>query len=280
MATIGCDLASVDENGNPDWRSSASQGGLRFVGLRAAEGTTPDPSYPTYRRQLDALGVPNFPYLRLVPGLSSPEAQVDLALSAIGTLNQTYFPLALDVEGDRNGLSAVEWRDWVVRARDRVRDTIGVEPVIYTSRVYWSDPSGVGGLPAPQLADCLGWWKYWPYPVRSPAVYDPAIVDRLAPPPAPTPWGDQWGIQQYQGDAIDYPGFRSTVDMDRIHVVRQGDRGDTVRWVQRRLPGLVVDGVFGPRTYQAVWDFQGSRKIDKDGVVGLDTMQRLAWAKT
>jgi peptidoglycan hydrolase-like protein with peptidoglycan-binding domain len=93
----------------------------------------------------------------------------------------------------------------------------------------------------------------------------------------PTPWGDQWGVQQYQGDARGYPGFRSTVDLDRLHVVQQGDQGDTVRWIQRRLPGLVVDGIFGPKTRAAVESFQTSKKIAADGVVGLHTMPLLAW---
>lgn len=277
MATLGIDIASVDNNGNPDWPAAVAQAGLRFVGLRAAQGLTPDPSYPTYRRQLDALGIPNFPYLLLVPGLATPEAQVNQVLAAIGTLNRTYFPLALDVEGSRRGLSAEQWRDWVVRAHDEARSLLGVSSMLYTSKVYWADPDGMNGLPAPELVECLGWWKYYPFPVRSDAVYAPEIVDTLLPPPAPAPWGDQWGIQQYQGDALRYPGFRSTVDLDRVHVVRQGDRGDTVRWIQARLPGVTTDGVFGLQTDAAVRSFQASKEITSDGVVGLDTMQLLAW---
>jgi hypothetical protein len=273
-------VASVDENGNPVWETAVEQGHLRFVGLRAAEGATPDPSYPTYRRQLDALAIPNFPYLRLVPGLTTPEDQVTLAMTtATGTLNETYFPLALDIEGDRRGLTAIQWRDWVVRAKRKVVDLIGVYPMVYTSRTYWADPDGMNGLPAPELVGCLGWWKFWPYPVDANAVYDSAVVDQLHPPPVPSPWGGQWGIQQYQGDAINYPGFRSTVDMDRLHVVREGDIGDTVKWVQYRLPGLTVDGMFGPKTAEAVRGFQTSKRITADGIVGLDTMQRLAWVR-
>lgn len=279
MATIGCDLASVDENGDPDWRIAEAQGRLRFVGLRVAEGLTPDPCYAAYRRQLDEVRVPNFPYLFLTPGLETPEAQVDVALGAVGSFDQDCFPLAIDVEGSRRGLTAEQWRDWVVRARDRVHAAIGVDPLIYTSHVYWTDPSGMGGLEAPQLSGCLGWWKYWPIPVDASAVYDPNTVDRLAPPPAPPPWGDQWGIHQYQGDAHGYLGFRSTVDLDRLHVVFPGERSDTVRWIQHRLPGVDVDGVFGPKTQAAVRNFQTSKGIAADDVVGLDTMQRLAWIR-
>lgn len=277
MATIGIDIASVDENGNPDWQKAQKDGHLRFVGLRAAYGTAPDSSYPTYRRQLDALGIPNFPYLFIRANVDSPEAQANAVLAAVGTLNQRYFPLAIDVEGSRNGLTAVQWLDWVVRAKRVIQEALGVPPLLYTSKTYWIDPDGMNNLPAPELADTTPWWKYWPYPVHSQAVYDPAVVDKLAPPPAPPPWGTSWVIQQYQGDGINYPGFKSTTDMDRVHMQRQGDTGDSVKWIQKRLPSLIVDGIFGPKTAEAVKAFQTMKKITVDGIVGLDTAQLLAW---
>ena len=277
MATIGIDIASVDGNGTPDWSAAQKQGHLRFVGLRAVEGLTPDTWYPTYRRQLDAIGVPNFPYLIMTANLGTPEDQANKALDVVGTLNDHYFPLALDVEGSRHGLTAAEWLDWVTRAYRVIKKALGVPPLLYTSRTYWIDPDGMNNLPAPELADCLGWWKYWPYPVDTQAVYDPAVVDKLAAPPAPPPFGNAWGVQQFQGDGINYPGFRSTVDMDRLHMQKQGDINDSVKWVQARLPGLVIDGDFGTETTKAVKTFQAQKKITADGIVGLDTTQLLAW---
>ena len=277
MATIGIDIASVDENGTPDWAKARTEGHLRYVGLRAVQGVTPDSWYPTYRRQLDAIGIPNFPYLIMNANVSTPEAQAQKALDVVGTLNDHYFPLAIDVEGSRNGLTAVQWLDWVTRAKRVIQKALGVPPLLYSSRVYWIDPDGMNNLPAPELADCTPWWKYWPWPPRSPAVYDPAVVDKLAAPPAPPPWGNSWIIQQYQGDGLGYPGFKSTTDMNRIHVQKQGDTNDSVKWIQRRLPGLVIDGAFGPKTYAAVKAFQTLKKITVDGIVGLDTSQLLAW---
>jgi len=277
MATIGIDIASTDQNGTPDWSAARQQGHLRFVGLRAAEGNTADPWYPTYRRQLDAIGVPNFPYLLLTANLDTPEAQAGNALDIVGTLNDHYFPLALDVEGPRRGLTAAQWLDWIVRAKRLIEEALGVPPLLYGSRTYWIDPDGLDNLPAPELASCAGWWKFWPYPVHAPAVYDPILVDQLEPPPAPPPWDSQWILQQYAGDAIGYPGFRSTVDMDRLHVQRRGDQGASVKWAQARLPGLAIDGIFGPATEAAVKTFQASRKIVTDGIVGLDTTQLLTW---
>jgi peptidoglycan hydrolase-like protein with peptidoglycan-binding domain len=278
MATIGIDIASVDSNGTPDWAKAQSQGHLRFVGLRAAYGVTADPWYPTYRRQLDALGIPNFPYLLIEPNVATPEEQGAFVLSVVGTLNNHYFPIAIDVEGDRHGLTAAQWLDWVTRVKHVIQNGQGgVPPLIYSSRTYWIDPAGMNNLPAPALADCTGWWKYWPWPEDSPAVYDPAVVDALKPPPSPPPWNGAWVIQQYQGDGLGYPGFRSTTDMDRLHVQRQGDIDESVKWIQRRLPGLVIDGNFGPKTADAVKAFQAAKKITVDGIVGLDTTQLLSW---
>lgn len=183
MATIGCDLASVDQDGDPDWDLSRIQGYLRLVDLRLAEGLTPDPDYPRYRAQLAARGVPVLPYLLLTLALATPEEQADRALAVLGPPDpRGTLPLALDVEGSRRGLSAGAWRDWVVRAHDQLRLGLSVDPVLYSSRVYWQDSDGMAGLPAPELVESPGWWKLYPQPVRSAAVYDPAAVDRLAPP--------------------------------------------------------------------------------------------------
>lgn len=277
MATIGIDIASVDGNATPDWAAARQQGHLQFVGLRAVEGLTPDTWYPTYRRQLDAIGVPHFPYLLLTANLDTPEGQAQRALDVVGTLNSHHFPLALDVEGSRRGLTADQWLGWIIRAKRVIEETIGVPPLLYSSRTYWVDPAGLNNLPAPELSDCLGWWKHWPGPINAPANYDPAYVDQLAPPPTPPPWGNQFGIQQYAGDAIRFPGFKSTVDLNRVHVQQQEATGDSVKWIQQRLPNISVDGAFGPKTDSAVKTFQTQKKIAADGIVGLETLQLLTW---
>lgn len=56
-------------------------------------------------------------------------------------------------------------------------------------------------------------------------------------------------------------------------VLRFGDRGEFVRTLQMRLESLgfspgAIDGVFGSRTDRAVRDFQASRNLLSDGIVG------------
>ena len=62
--------------------------------------------------------------------------------------------------------------------------------------------------------------------------------------------------------------------------LRQGDRGEQVQWIQERLEDLgyevgEADGVFGEETRQAVIQFQLSRGLDADGVVGAGTLYEL-----
>jgi N-acetylmuramoyl-L-alanine amidase len=66
-------------------------------------------------------------------------------------------------------------------------------------------------------------------------------------------------------------------------IIRQGDSGERVRDVQRRLralanPGLAVDGHFSEQTRQAVLRFQQERGLGADGIVGSETWRNLVEA--
>lgn len=62
-------------------------------------------------------------------------------------------------------------------------------------------------------------------------------------------------------------------------VLEDGDRGPTVEELQVRLNGagarLETDGVFGPNTLAAVEEFQRSRRLTVDGIVGTQTWTAL-----
>ncbi|MGI8808826.1 MAG: glycoside hydrolase family protein [Acidimicrobiales bacterium] len=79
------------------------------------------------------------------------------------------------------------------------------------------------------------------------------------------------------------PGAMSMAAAPATEVLREGERGDAVRELQRRLTergfALTADGIFGPATGAAVRAFQGQNGLDADGVVGPATWARLTGAR-
>jgi peptidoglycan hydrolase-like protein with peptidoglycan-binding domain len=61
-------------------------------------------------------------------------------------------------------------------------------------------------------------------------------------------------------------------------VLSSGAEGRQVQLLQQALGGIVVDGVFGPQTEEAVRSFQASRGLTVDGVVGPATSAALRGA--
>ncbi|MBB2892076.1 C40 family peptidase [Flexivirga oryzae] len=57
--------------------------------------------------------------------------------------------------------------------------------------------------------------------------------------------------------------------------VQYGSRGAAVKTVQRKVGGLAVDGIFGPRTKAKVKSFQRSHRLAIDGIVGRHTWTAL-----
>ncbi len=61
--------------------------------------------------------------------------------------------------------------------------------------------------------------------------------------------------------------------------LRQGDKGDQVRTMQKRLVALgylkAADGIFGVQTYNAITAFQKRNGLKADGVAGVMTLNRL-----
>lgn len=64
-------------------------------------------------------------------------------------------------------------------------------------------------------------------------------------------------------------------------LTQQGDSGAKVRAVQSQLnesgAGIAVDGAFGPATATAVKNFQTSKGLSADGIVGDNTWNKMAW---
>jgi len=58
-----------------------------------------------------------------------------------------------------------------------------------------------------------------------------------------------------------------------MDLIKKGDKNDNVKKIQQAL-GITVDGIFGPKTEEAVKTFQSENGLVSDGIVG-----SLTWAK-
>lgn len=74
-------------------------------------------------------------------------------------------------------------------------------------------------------------------------------------------------LAQLQGEQMTKPGERPTC----MPLLRLGSRGENVRLLQQKLNVTPQSGIFGPLTLQAVRDFQTSKGIRVDGIVGPQT---------
>lgn len=87
--------------------------------------------------------------------------------------------------------------------------------------------------------------------------------------------------QGYQPGTIDgIPGSRTLMGCP---TVRKGAKGELTRWIQKRLSlylnvwseGGQADGVFGEKTEQNIRNFQKTKGLPADGIVGKKTWSAL-----
>jgi len=284
---FGVDRASVDSSAARDWETAKAQGPIAFAIVRAGHGTSVDSQFARDWAALGKAGLVRGAYLFLRfplvghPAPPSPEAQARRMIRTVGALERTDLPVTLDLEfpGGRvaTGLKAAEALAYATCAWQVLHDGYGAPPVLYTSSRVWRED--LLNLPAPHLVESPLWLaRYW-WKDHTPAMRDPSKFDGGAlDPNVPPPWGDftNWWIHQYQGDAIGMPGLPNTVDMDRFNNLVQGAKGDRVRWVQRRLGGL-VNGQFGDALRARIVAHQKAMGLVPDGIVGPRTFATLCW---
>lgn len=262
LATVGCD----------------------FVIIKATQGTKfVDPCcnkfYQTAKEAGRKLGVYHF-----ADGLSSGTAEADHFIKNVkGYIGEAILVLDWEADALKKGVS------YAKEFLDRVYEVTGVRPLIYMSksacREYnWTEVvNGNYGLWMAQYAN------------KKPTSYQ----DK--------PWTDSKGLGAFKGYAIhqysskgQLPGYGGDLDLDIAYmtpaawdkyakanpvlmkdkpVLRRGNRGEEVRELQTLLSDkgytVLVDGIFGDKTYEAVKAYQADHDLQVDGVVGSKTWDKL-----
>lgn len=283
---FGVDIASVDDNKKTNWALAKAQGPISFAIIRATYSTTRDPQFAATWPQLQTTRIVRGAYMFLVyprtgqPKPASPTAQATALIDTVGDLERTDLPPSLDIEFPKGrsatGMSATAALDWAREAWTTLKDHYGVPPIVYTSGRVWRED--LADLAAPDLVESPLWLARYFLKTGIKANRDPGqFADGKRDPPVPTPWGGAWAIHQYQGDAFGFPGFSSTVDINRFNTMVKGSSGDLVRWVQRKL-GVTESGTYDDATWKALLTFQAANDQVVDGIVGPKTFASLCWA--
>lgn len=74
-----------------------------------------------------------------------------------------------------------------------------------------------------------------------------------------------------------YPPVEFEEKFNLTRILKNGSKGNDVKELQKTLGDLVVDGIFGNKTQQAVKKFQKENKLITDGIVGKNTAHKLGW---
>ena len=279
---LGIDYASVDGNSKPNL-AVARAAGLRFAFVRATYAKWADLTAARDRDAIRDAGLVFGAYLFpvMTRGAPEPEEQVAAFVLAAGLERSRDFAPVIDLEWPggiaKTGRTRTELVEWIGRAIAALRKTYGCAPIIYSSaRVLdGSDGDSLAGEAGHLLDECPLWLARYPFKTR--------IAPQLGATPAapPVPAGrdpDDWWVHQFQGDAVHFQGFTSTVDVDRFNAMSLGASGGRVRWLQARLG--VADHGFGDATDAAVRALQAKRGLVVDGVVGPATFAAASWCSS
>lgn len=285
----GVDYALID--GNPPPQLDAHEHGrLSFALVRGALGTFDDPTWKRDAPAFRARGIPVGPFVALLypmPGrvVPKPAEQMREAIDHIGELAADDLCVWIDVEFGQGriatGLSAQDALDYTLVAYRILAEHYGTCGVYSSARVGIED---LARLRCPELHEAPKWLaKPYIRPAHAPAVFDPTVLaptsTQYGVPPTFCADAEDWEIQQYQGDAWGFPGFRQ-VDVNRWHACKLGEVGSRVaryrKWLGispgdafdlemrdevaalQRTSGLVDDGEIGPLTFARIWPRSGT----------------------
>lgn len=195
----GLDISAHQHAGSPiDWGLLTRQG-VRFVAIKASEGTYyRNPYYRSDARAAATAGLRVLPYVFANPKRAKGTATASFAVSATGAWRgSAWLPFVVDLENDPYtradcyGLKVPAMIAWIAGFTAQAETLTGKRPVIYTTNAWWRECTGSTGR---FRRDPL--WL---------AAYDGT------PPAAPPPW-QHWTFWQYS-TAASVPGIGQT-DLD------------------------------------------------------------------
>lgn len=295
---LGGDIGSIDgdSTGNRyiDW-TAAYLAGMKFVFFRGSYGAWKDPTFNREAARARHAGLIVGAYLFPLFGKDAPEPdlQIDCFAANVDVVAGRDFVPVLDVEFPggikKTGRTREDLMARVLVMKAKLDARFRVKCMLYTSARVWDGtdedsldaPHTVSSASAADLHASPLWLARYPFksgiaPFGDDASEKPG-VEALPLPPVPAAWGkgNLW-IHQYQGDAIRFPGFSSTADLNRFFDLKHGDAGERVVWVAAKL-GLSSDGTFNDAVSDAVKTFQRTSNLVADGIVGPKTFAALSW---
>ena len=196
----GMDISSYQHAGTPiDWAVLATHG-IRFVAIKASEGTYYlNPYYASDATHAAAAGLLVMPYVFANPGRDGGAATANYAARAVGTRGgSARLPLVVDLENDPYkqatdcyGLGIPAMIAWIAGFTKRASALTGHWPTVYTTADWWRE--------------CTGSTRRFPH--------DPLWLAAFGgtAPTVPSPWQD-WTFWQYD-NAGSLPGIGNT-DLD------------------------------------------------------------------
>ncbi len=275
MATLaGIDVSEYQ--GEIDWQAVANSG-VSFCFVKGTEGVeSRDPMFLDNWNGAKRVGILRSAYHFFIAS-KDPVVQANNFLTLTQKVwENSDLPPVLDLEKTyfMNPSSVLDRAQiWL----NTVEKAIGRKPIVYTFPNFWheglEDTSRLSNYPlwiahyetdAPWVP---GGWKTWNFHQYSESGSIPGI----------------------EGDC-DLNNFQGTLDDLQKYVkgpitIRLGARGQVVAKLQQLLNQQganigVADGAFGPRTKNAVINFQKSKQLYPDGIVGARTWIALETSKT
>jgi GH25 family lysozyme M1 (1,4-beta-N-acetylmuramidase) len=148
----GVDISAYQHTGPPiEWRLLFREG-IRFVGIKAAEGTYyVNPYYGADARGAAKAGLAVLPYVFANPARAGGAATASFAL-ARASRARGRLPLVVDLENDPYtqhadcyGLGVPAMLGWIAGFSARASALTGRPPVIYTTAAWWQECTGNTG---------------------------------------------------------------------------------------------------------------------------------------